>query len=105
MTKSELEEKKQRTAELETQVSHPSEPSLSSGEQPLWQADCIHCVPAFDNPRAVLTWRCLLRATPPASKHTSCPYNVNSAGCWIARHTDQTVHASAVYVSRALGMH
>ena len=57
MTKSELEEKKQRTAELETQVRHASEPPLWSGEQPFWQAQtAFNVCQLFDNPRAVLTW-------------------------------------------------
>ena len=47
VTKSELEEKKQRTAELETQVRCASEPALLSGKQRYWQADCIQCVLAL----------------------------------------------------------
>ena len=51
MTKSELEEKKQRTAELETQVRPASEPPLLAGEQPFWQAQTAFIVcQLFDNP-------------------------------------------------------
>ena len=106
VTKSELEEKKQRTAELETQVRQAPEPSLLSGEQPIWQAQTASYVcQNWVNPRAVLTWRGLLWAMPAASMHTSCLYSVSSVCCWVALRTDQTVHASDVYVFTALDMH
>ena len=65
VTKSELEEKKQRTAELETQVRHASRGcSVVRKAAFLASTDCIQCVPAQPHSSADLEM--------PVVGHASC---------------------------------